>query len=191
MQIKDEGNDNNKGGNQDRGHLPAGLDQLTHSNLNSNRGGGIGTGRDLNETGLSSTFKSIDLPPKEYEQQLQQYEAEVRNHIKVEQQLKLHIEVLNEKIEEFDKEKEEIRQQLAQEFKDNERKLKEKLKGILDQKQSEIARINKELQIAQAQVKQSNNQLNLVMNELQSQQIDGDQQIQFGKFHPQIQQQNK
>jgi len=58
-----------------------GLDQLTHSNLNSNRGGV----RDLNETGLSSTFKSIDLPPKEYEQQLQQYEAEVRNHIKVEQ----------------------------------------------------------------------------------------------------------
>jgi hypothetical protein len=107
MQIKDEGNDNGKGSNPDRNH---GLDQLTHSNLNSNRGGGIVTGRDhLNDTGLSSTFKSIDLPPKEYEQQLQQYEAEVRNHIKVEQQLKLHIEVLNEKIEEFEKEKEEIR----------------------------------------------------------------------------------
>jgi len=61
----------------------------------------------LNETGLSSTFKSIDLPPKEYEQQLQQYEAEVRNHIRVQQQLKLHIEVLNERIEEYEKEKEE------------------------------------------------------------------------------------
>ena len=34
---------------------------------------------------FTSTFQSIDLPPKEYEQQLQQYEAEVRNHIKVEQ----------------------------------------------------------------------------------------------------------
>jgi hypothetical protein len=34
---------------------------------------------------MSSTAKSIDLPPKEYETQLQAYEAEVRNHIKVEQ----------------------------------------------------------------------------------------------------------
>ena len=72
MQIKDEGNENGKNPNPDRNN---GLDQLTHSNLtsnlNSNRGGGIVTGRDLNDTGLSSTFKSIDLPPKEYEQQLQ------------------------------------------------------------------------------------------------------------------------
>lgn len=33
---------------------------------------------------FSSTFQSIDFPPKEYETQLQAYEAEVRNHIKVE-----------------------------------------------------------------------------------------------------------
>ena len=33
---------------------------------------------------FSSTFQSIDFAPKEYEQQLQVYEAEVRNHIKVE-----------------------------------------------------------------------------------------------------------
>ena len=81
MQIKDEGNDNSKKESEGRN---LGLDQLTHSNLNTNRGVGIVSGRDLNDTGLSSTFKSIDLPPKEYEQQLQQYEAEVRNHIKVE-----------------------------------------------------------------------------------------------------------
>jgi chromosome segregation ATPase len=129
MQIKDEGNDNGKKEVDPRN---LGLDQLTHSNLNTNRGGGIVTGRDLNDTGLSSTFKSIDLPPKEYEQQLQQYEAEVRNHIKVEQQLKLHIEVLNEKIEEFEKEKEELRMQITNDFKSNEKKLKEKLKSILD-----------------------------------------------------------
>ena len=110
MQIKDEGNENNgKGKDKDangtnRANLRGlGIDNLPISNINTNRGG------DLNETGLSSTFKSIDLPPKEYEQQLQQYEAEVRNHIKVEQQLKLHIEVLNERIEEFDKEKEDLR----------------------------------------------------------------------------------
>ena len=33
---------------------------------------------------FTSTFQSIDLPPKEYEQELQHYEAEVRQHIKVE-----------------------------------------------------------------------------------------------------------
>ena len=60
MQIKDEGNDKKQNDGMNTHH---GLDQLTHSNLNSNRGGV----RDLNETGLSSTFKSIDLPPKEYE----------------------------------------------------------------------------------------------------------------------------
>jgi len=36
---------------------------------------------------------------------LQQYECEVRNHIKVEQQLKLHIEVLQEKIDDLEKER--------------------------------------------------------------------------------------
>lgn len=54
---------------------------------------------------FTSTFQSIDFPPKEYEMQLQSSEAEVRNHIKVEQQLKLHIEVLQEKIDDLEKER--------------------------------------------------------------------------------------
>ena len=58
--------------------------------------------------------------------------------------------MLNEKIEEFEKEKEELRLQITNDFKQNEKKMKEKLKSILDQKQSEIARINKELSISQA-----------------------------------------
>lgn len=67
MQIKDEGNENKNNNADNRSHRnPHGLDQLTHSNLNTGRGA-IVTGRDLNDTGLSSTFKSIDLPPKEYE----------------------------------------------------------------------------------------------------------------------------
>ena len=36
------------------------------------------------QSSFSSTQKSFDLPPKEVESQLQQYEFEVRNHIKVE-----------------------------------------------------------------------------------------------------------
>lgn len=152
MQLKGENADSKNGGNAS--NAIHGLDNLTYSNLNSVRGG-----QDkLNDTGLSSTFKSIDLPPKEYEQQLQQYEAEVRNHIKVEQQLKLHIEVLNERIEEFEKEKEELYTNAKNEFKDTEKRLKEKFQGILDQKQSEIARINRDLSVAQAQLKQSQTQ---------------------------------
>ena len=140
MQIKDEGNDGNKNAGSNN------IDQLINSNLNSERNGGIVTGRnDLNETGLSSTFKSIDLPPKEYELQLQQYEAEVRNHIKIEQQLKLHIEVLNERIEEVEKEKDEIKTNMMKEQKEIEKRIKEKCENIIDQKKSEIARINREL----------------------------------------------
>ena len=43
---------------------------------------------------------SADEPPSDYEQMLQKYEAEVRNHIKIEQQLKLHIECVQDKLEE-------------------------------------------------------------------------------------------
>lgn len=49
---------------------------------------------------------------------LQQYEAEVRNHIKVEQQLKLHIEVLQDKIDDNEKER-------AQLEAENEKSIKE------------------------------------------------------------------
>ena len=41
-------------------------------------------------------------PPKDYEAMLQKLEAEVRNHIRVEQQLKLHIETMQFKMEECD-----------------------------------------------------------------------------------------
>lgn len=67
---------------------------------------GLRDGENGGASDFTSTFQSIDLPPKEYEQQLQQYEGEVRNHIKVEQQLKLHIEVLQEKIDELELERE-------------------------------------------------------------------------------------
>ena len=76
--MKDEGLEN-KGAKKDNGFMMDG------NNSNVNTGRDIITGKNLNDTGLSSTFKSLDLPPKEYEQQLQQYEAEVRNHIKTEQ----------------------------------------------------------------------------------------------------------
>lgn len=62
MQIKGEGGDGKKETNNSIG-AAIGLDQITYSALNTGR-----NKDNLNETGLSSTFKSIDLPPKEYEQ---------------------------------------------------------------------------------------------------------------------------
>ena len=53
--------------------------------------------------------------------------------------------MLNEKIEEFDKEREEIKEAAQKEYKDAEKKLKEKFQNILDNKNSEIARINRDL----------------------------------------------
>jgi hypothetical protein len=46
---------------------------------------------------------SMDEPPKDYETMLQKYEAEVRNHIKIEQQLKLHIECVQDKLDDSEK----------------------------------------------------------------------------------------
>jgi len=54
----------------------------------------------LNDTGILSS--SDYEPPKEYEVALQKLEADVRNHIRVEQQLKLHIETVHNKIEELE-----------------------------------------------------------------------------------------
>ena len=50
MQMKDEGLENK---DNNHGNI-TGRDAIT--------------GKNLNDTGLSSTFKSIELPPKEYEQ---------------------------------------------------------------------------------------------------------------------------
>ena len=47
------------------------------------------------------TGSESSIPPahREYEKLLRQLEAECRNHIRCEQQMKLHIECLQEKIE--------------------------------------------------------------------------------------------
>ncbi len=59
-------------------------------------GGAPEKGDDTEET---ESALSGDEAPSEYESMLQKYEAEVRNHIKIEQQLKLHIECVQDKLE--------------------------------------------------------------------------------------------
>jgi len=59
----------------------------------------------------SSSEQSIPAAHKEYEKILRQLESECRSHIKVEQQMKLHIECLQEKVDNFNKEREAIRKE--------------------------------------------------------------------------------
>ncbi len=58
--------------------------------------------------------ESLPEPPKEYEQLLQKLEAEVRSHIRVEQQLKLHIETQQFQLDDLEKCKREQALQLKQ-----------------------------------------------------------------------------
>lgn len=44
--------------------------------------------------------------PNDYEQMIQKLEGDVRNHIRIEQQLKLHIESIQNKLEELERTKE-------------------------------------------------------------------------------------
>lgn len=53
-------------------------------------------------------------PQKDYEQMVQSLEEEARNHIRIEQQLKLHIDSLQEKIEEREKAEEKFKAELHQ-----------------------------------------------------------------------------
>lgn len=52
---------------------------------------------------VSSSVLSAE-PPQDYEELIQKYEADIRKHIRIEQQMKLHSESLQQKLE--DKEKE-------------------------------------------------------------------------------------
>lgn len=101
---------------------------------------------------FSSTFQSIDFAPKEYEQQLQLYEAEVRNHIKVEQQLKLHIEVLQEKIDDLEKEREKFKIILQEQKRSTEVKLRDEFQIQIDSKQSEVEKLTKLLRQAKQDI---------------------------------------
>ena len=69
---------------------------------NTNNTNNATEGEDIGADETESVL-SIDEAPSEYESMLQKYEAEVRNHIKIEQQLKLHIECVQDKLEDQEK----------------------------------------------------------------------------------------
>ena len=50
---------------------------------------------------LQDSMKSIEFAPYIYEQQIVQYEADIRNHIKVRHQMNIEIDNLNERIQDM------------------------------------------------------------------------------------------
>lgn len=69
------------------------------------RGGG---GAQSESIPNSSIATSRDGPPKEYEEIIQGLEADVRKHIRIEQQLKLHIETVEGRLDELEAENEKL-----------------------------------------------------------------------------------
>ena len=59
---------------------------------------------DASQSMCSSLSKFKDYPPKEYEELIQKLEGDIRMHIRVEQQMRLHIENLQQKIEDLERE---------------------------------------------------------------------------------------
>ena len=60
----------------------------------------------INRDEIQEQFnRKVDQEVSEYEQQLQKLESEVRNHIRIEQQLKLYFENAQQKLEDVEKQR--------------------------------------------------------------------------------------
>jgi hypothetical protein len=99
-------------------YIKASIEILMNMKLDENEGmtSGVNTSKEFKmnskpyfkkgdkpKLNISGTSKASDFePPKEYEKLIQKLEADVRTHIRVEQQLKLHIETVHNKLEELE-----------------------------------------------------------------------------------------
>ena len=109
---------------------------------NTNNTNNATEGEDLGADETESVL-SIDEAPSEYESMLQKYEAEVRNHIKIEQQLKLHIECVQDKLEDQEKQ---LKKEIASKDKEQSEKDLElkRYKDLLSLREKEITKLNQE-----------------------------------------------
>lgn len=112
LKVKLERQKEKEGESMDMGRR---LSQEGRPTVHSRRGGSIvEEGRNMgrfvlmSETEQNETVSSISLSgkqvPEEYEKLIQKLEADVRGHIRVEQQLKLHIESVSQQLEDNIKE---------------------------------------------------------------------------------------
>ena len=75
---------------------------------------------------------------------LQKYEAEVRNHIKIEQQLKLHIECIQDKLDDSEKFKEKYKKE-KKALEDEGNKELNRYKDLLGLREKEIENLKVDL----------------------------------------------
>ena len=90
-------------------------------------------------TSQRSHFTSIEGPPKIYEEVMRQLEADIRKHIRIEHQLKLHIESVEDRVEELEREQDHFEDKIneLQPYKQEVLSLKKELKSkeeVLDVK---------------------------------------------------------
>lgn len=78
----------------------------------------------------SSSRMSVE-PPQDYEEVIQKFEADIRKHIRIEQQMKLHSESLQQKIEDKDKEINKIKAEFEK-IKDEYSREKKLLNQVID-----------------------------------------------------------
>lgn len=81
-----------------------------------------------------SSARTLPDPPKEYEEVIQKLEGDIRKHIRIEQQMKIHSDNLTQKLEEKEKEVDQIQAKIEYLKQDYRREIK----NMVDQHAREI-----------------------------------------------------
>lgn len=111
------------------------VDQTLTSNLH-----------DSQSLGSTVSLKTFNIePPMEYEEIIQKLEADIRKHIRIQNQLKLHIESLQGKVDENEKEGM-VKNKEFEDLVEGNKKLKQSLIDIDRRKEDEIKSLKEEHQ---------------------------------------------
>lgn len=113
--------------------------------------------QDTNSIGSTVSFQTFNLePPMEYEEIIQKLEADIRKHIRIQNQLKLHIESLQAKVDEKEKadgskdrmieELEQSNSKLKHRMIELDRKKQDQIKQVKEQSDQEIKKLNEKIQ---------------------------------------------
>ena len=89
----------------------------------------------------STLEKFKDGPPQEYEEAIIKLEGDIRMHIRVEQQMRLHIENLQQKIEDLDRSSQSKIIELSktkQQFSEDKKKLERQMNDMIEQFQNKV-----------------------------------------------------
>jgi len=105
---------------------------------------------------------SIPMAHREYEKILRQLEAECRTHIKCEQQMKLHIECLQEKLDQIMKDNEAT----LKEHEEEKKKIQEDLKKEIDTLSKSIKKLELDMHKNVEKLKRAESQRDMAQTEL-------------------------